>query len=92
MHSKLLHGKACDRRCPVMHSKGKTTPRCLESKDIASFKVCFNFIAVLPFTIGNDRLRVVLLAKRIRSPFDNDSSTVRSLVHILVHVLDDRYG
>jgi hypothetical protein len=57
-----------------------------------SFKVCFNFIAVLPFTIGNDRLRVVILARHICSPFDNGSSTVRSLVHILVQVLDGRYG
>jgi hypothetical protein len=46
----------------------------------------------LPLTIGNDRLHVVLLAKRIRSPFNNSSSTVRSLVHILVQVLDDKYG
>jgi hypothetical protein len=47
---------------------------------------------ILPLTIGNDRLRVVLLARRIRTLFNNDSSTVRSLVHILVQVLDDRYG
>ncbi len=25
MHSRLVHGKACDRRCPVMHSKGEKT-------------------------------------------------------------------
>ncbi len=47
---------------------------------------------VLPLTIGNDRLHVVLLAKCIRSPFNNSSSTVRSLVHILVQVLDGKYG
>jgi len=47
---------------------------------------------VLPLTIGNDRLHVVLLAKHIRSPFNNSISTVRSLVHILVQVLDGRYG
>jgi hypothetical protein len=84
MHSRLVHGKACDRRCPALHSKGEKTPRCLGSRDIASFKVCFNFIAVLPLTIGNDCLPVVFLAKHIRLPFDNGSSTVRSLVHILV--------
>jgi hypothetical protein len=67
-------------------------PRCFGSRDITSFKVCFNFIAILPLTIGNDRLRVVLLARRIRPPFNNGNSMVRSFVHILVQVLDDRYG
>jgi len=47
---------------------------------------------VLPLTIGNNRLHIVLLAKHIRSPFNNSSSIVRSLVHILVQVLDGRYG
>jgi hypothetical protein len=26
MHSRLVHGKACDRRYPIMHSKGEKTP------------------------------------------------------------------
>ncbi len=84
MHSKLMHGKACDRRCPIMHSKREKMPRCLGSKDIASFKVCFNFIAVLPLTIGNNRLRVVLLDMHICLPYNNSSGMVKSLVHILV--------
>jgi len=92
MHSKLVHNKACDKRCLVMHSKGKKMPGCFESRNIASFKVCFNFIAVLPLTISNDRLRVILLARCIRPPFDNNSSTIKSLVHIIVHVFDGRYG
>ncbi len=92
MHSKLMHSKACDRWCPAMHSKGKTMPWCLGSINITSFKVHFNFIVVLPLTIGNVHLRVVLLAKHICSPFNNGSSTVRSLVHIFVWVLDDIYG
>ncbi len=25
-HSRLVHGKACDRRCPIMHSKREKTP------------------------------------------------------------------
>ncbi len=49
-----------------------------------SFEVCFNFIMVLLLTIGNDRLRIVLLAKHIHPPFDNGSSTIRSLVHMRV--------
>ncbi len=92
MHSRLVHGKACDRRCPFMHSKREKTPRCLGSRDITSFKVCFNFIMVLPLTISNNHLRIVLLAMPICLPFDNGNSMVRSLVHILVHVLDGRYG
>jgi len=92
IHSRLMHDKACERWCLVMHSKREKTPRCFESKDIASFKVGFNFIAVLPLTIGNDRLCVILLARRICPPFNNNNSTVRSLVHILVQVLHDRYG
>ncbi len=92
MHSRLMHGKTCDRRCLVMHSTGEKMPRCLGSRDIASFKVCFNFIVVLPLTIGNNCLHVVLLARHICPPFDNGSSMVRSLIHILVHVLDSRYG
>ncbi len=92
MHSKLVQGKACDRRCPFMHFKREKTPRCLGSRDITSFKVCFNFIVVLPLTISNNHLRVVLLAMPIRPPFNNSSNTVRSLVQILVQVLDDRYG
>jgi hypothetical protein len=92
MHSKLVHGKACDRRCPFMHSKRKKTSRCLGNKDITSFKVCFNFIVVLPLTIGNDHLRVVLLARPIHPPFDNGNSAVKSLVHILVQVLNGIYG
>ncbi len=92
MHFRLVHSKVCDKRCPVMHSKGEKTPRCLGSKDITSFKVCFNFIVVLPLTIGNNYLCVVLLARRIHPPFDNGSSTVKSFVHILVQVLDGRYG
>ncbi len=75
-----------------MHSKGKKTPWCFGNKDIVCFKVCFNFITVLPLTIGNDRLQIVFLARRIHPPFDNDSSTIRSLVHILVQVLNGRYG
>jgi hypothetical protein len=75
-----------------MHSKGEKTPQCFRSRDIASFKVCFNFITVLPLTIGNNRLQIVLLARRIHPPFDNDNSIVRSLVHILVQVLNGRYG
>ncbi len=75
-----------------MHSKEEKMPQCFGSRDIASFKVCFNFIAVLPLTIGNNHLHIVLLARRIRSPFDNGNSTVRSLVHIFIHVLDGRYG
>jgi hypothetical protein len=47
---------------------------------------------LLPLTIGNDRLRVVILAKHICLPFNNGSSTVKSLVQILVQVLDGRYG
>jgi hypothetical protein len=47
---------------------------------------------VLPLTIGNDCMRIVILARHIRSPFDNDNSTVRSLVHIFVQVFDQRYG
>jgi len=57
-----------------------------------SFKVCFNFIAVLPLTIGRYQFRVVILARHIPLPFDNGNSTVRSLVHIFVQVLDGRYG
>jgi hypothetical protein len=67
-------------------------PRCLRSRDMASFKVYFNFIPVLQLTIGNDCLRVVLLARHIHLPFDNGSSTIKSLVHVLVQVLDDIYG
>jgi hypothetical protein len=26
MHSRLMHSKACDRWCPVMHSKREKTP------------------------------------------------------------------
>jgi len=92
MHSKLMHGKASDRRCPFMHSKRKKTPRCLGSRNITSFKVCFNFIVVLPFTIKNNHMRIVLLTMPIRLPFDNGNSTVRTLVHILVQVLNSRYG
>ncbi len=92
MHSRLVHGKACDRRCPFMHSKREKTPRCLESRDITFFKVCFNFIAVLPLTISNNHLCIILLAMPIRLPFDNGNIMVRSLVHILVHVLDGKYG
>jgi hypothetical protein len=92
MHSKLVHGKACDRRCPIMHSKGKKAPQCFGSRNIASFKVCFNFIAVLPFTVGNDCMRIVLLARHIHPPFDNGNSKIRSLIHILVQVLDSKYG
>ncbi len=39
-----------------------------------------------------NRLHVVFLAMRIHPHFDNGSSTVRSFIHILVHVLDNRYG
>ncbi len=42
MHSRLVHSKACDRRCPVMHSKGEKTPQCFGSRDIASFTWCAN--------------------------------------------------
>jgi hypothetical protein len=84
MHSRFVHDKACDKQCPIMHSKGEKTPQCLKNRNITSFKVCFNFIAVLPLTIGNDRMRIVLLARCIYPPFDNGSSTVKSLVHILV--------
>jgi len=89
MHSRLMHSKACDRWCPFMHSKREKMPRC---RDITSFMVCFNFIVVLPLTISNNHLHIVLLAMPIRLPFNNSSSTVRSLVHILVQVLDGKYG
>ncbi len=92
MHSRFMHRKACDKQCPVMHSKGEKTPRCLRSRDIASFKVCFNFIAILPFTIGNDHMCVVLMARHIHPPFDNNNSMAKSFVHIFVQVLDGRYG
>ncbi len=64
--------------------------RCHDASEaeIASFKVCFSFIAVLPLTIGNDHLRIILLAKHIHPPFDNGNSTVRS--HVDVHVVFGR--
>jgi hypothetical protein len=37
-------------------------------------------------------MRIVLPAMPIRLPFENSSSTVRSLVHILVQVFDGIYG